>query len=29
MTAPLSLIGYRWASFLATPLAGPDPGDAA
>ncbi|HEY5204997.1 MAG TPA: glycosyltransferase N-terminal domain-containing protein, partial [Roseiarcus sp.] len=23
MTAPLSLIGYRWASFLATPLAGP------
>jgi 3-deoxy-D-manno-octulosonic-acid transferase len=23
MRAPLSLIGYRWASFLATPLAGP------
>ena len=23
MTAPLSLIGYRLASFLATPLAGP------
>ncbi len=23
MTPPLSLIGYRWASFLATPLAGP------
>src|ERR1700734_1696533 len=23
MTAPLSLIGYRWASFLATRLAGP------
>ncbi len=22
MTAPLSLAGYRWASFLATPLAG-------
>ena len=23
MTIPLSLVGYRWASFLATPLAGP------